>query len=223
MTSFSFIQSFVSLILSYICLGKIFPSFHLCVSWVTTDRQSSLGNPTITGSFPFPWRFSFLKDCLTVLVTKSVHHCHHCLALGGKSSFSCLRCQSKFHLLSFRFWDWYPISGQSHFQQWLDLCSSWWPSIEPIDYITNNYYESIESNDLRQMYNTQYTTPKFALQTVLVFGPESVSYERSRLIRRCILREISARVFFEKIPKYRKNIFPIFPGCPEIPGNVFQK
>ena len=37
------------------------------------------------------------------------------------------------------------------------------------------------------------------------FGPESVSYERSRLIRRCILREISARVFLEKVQKYRKQ------------------
>ena len=60
-------------------------------------------------------------------------------------------------------------------------------------------------------------------ETVLVFGPELVSYESSRLIRRCILREISARVFFGKIPKYRKIIFPIFPGYPEIPGNMFQK
>ena len=39
----------------------------------------------------------------------------------------------------------------------------WGPPIEPIDYITSNYYESIESNDLRQMYNTQYTIHKFAL------------------------------------------------------------
>ena len=31
---------------------------------------------------------------------------------------------------------------------------------------------------------------------VLVFGPESVSYERSRLENRTILREISARAFF---------------------------
>ena len=60
-------------------------------------------------------------------------------------------------------------------------------------------------------------------ETILVFGPESVSYERSRPIDRCILREISARVFFVKIPKYRKNMFPIFPGYPEIPGNMFQK
>ena len=42
-------------------------------------------------------------------------------------------------------------------------------------------------------------------ETILVFGPESVSYERSRPIDRCILREISARVFFVKIPKINKN------------------
>ena len=42
-------------------------------------------------------------------------------------------------------------------------------------------------------------------ETILVFGPESVSYERSRPIDRCILREISARVFFEKIQKIKKN------------------
>ena len=55
-------------------------------------------------------------------------------------------------------------------------------------------------------------TWKLGSETVLVFGPESVSYERSRLIRRCILREISARVFFVKIQKSTKIIFPIFPG-----------
>ena len=44
-----------------------------------------------------------------------------------------------------------------------------------------------------------------ALQTVLVFGPESVSDERSRRENRTILREISARVFFGKIPKIHKN------------------
>ena len=40
--------------------------------------------------------------------------------------------------------------------------------------------------------------PKGALFSVLVFGPEWVSYERSRGIRRWVLREISARVFFVK-------------------------
>jgi len=34
-----------------------------------------------------------------------------------------------------------------------------------------------------------------APETVSVFGPESVSYERSRLIDRWVLREILARVF----------------------------
>ena len=48
-------------------------------------------------------------------------------------------------------------------------------------------------------------TWKLRSETVLVFGPESVSYERSRPIDRCILREISARVFFGKIRKSRKK------------------
>ena len=52
---------------------------------------------------------------------------------------------------------------------------------------------------------------RLGAETVLVFGPESVSYERSRRENRTILREISARVFFGKIPKYRKSIFPVFP------------
>ena len=43
------------------------------------------------------------------------------------------------------------------------------------------------------------------------FWPESVSYERSRLIRRCILREISARVFFGKNQKdQEKSDFQYF-------------
>ena len=46
---------------------------------------------------------------------------------------------------------------------------------------------------------------KLGSETVLVFGPESVSYERSRGIDWCILREILARVFFAKIPKINKN------------------
>ena len=41
-------------------------------------------------------------------------------------------------------------------------------------------------------------TWKLGSETVLVFGPESVSYERSRRENRTILREISARVFFWK-------------------------
>ena len=47
---------------------------------------------------------------------------------------------------------------------------------------------------------------KLGSETVLVFGPESVSYERSRRENRTILREILARVFFVKIPKYRKKL-----------------
>ena len=49
-------------------------------------------------------------------------------------------------------------------------------------------------------------TPEMALETVLVFGPESVSYERSRGIRRWVFREISARVFFVKIPKCQDSM-----------------
>ena len=48
-------------------------------------------------------------------------------------------------------------------------------------------------------------TWKLGSETVLVFGPESVSYERSRHENWTILREISARVFFEKIPKIKKT------------------
>ena len=48
-------------------------------------------------------------------------------------------------------------------------------------------------------------TWKLRSETVLVFGPESVSDERSRRENRTILREIPARVFFGKILKYRKN------------------
>ena len=48
-------------------------------------------------------------------------------------------------------------------------------------------------------------TWKLGSETVLVFGPESVSYERSRHENWTILREISARVFFVKIPKIKKN------------------
>ena len=47
---------------------------------------------------------------------------------------------------------------------------------------------------------------RLGAETVLVFGPESVSYERSRPIDRCILREISARApFLEKSKKIKKN------------------
>ena len=57
---------------------------------------------------------------------------------------------------------------------------------------------------------------RLGAETVLVFGHESVSYERSRHENWTILREISARVFFVKIPKIKKIIFPIFPGYGEI-------
>ena len=46
---------------------------------------------------------------------------------------------------------------------------------------------------------------RLGAETVLVFGPESVSDERSRRENRTILREISARIFFVKIPKINKN------------------
>ena len=52
---------------------------------------------------------------------------------------------------------------------------------------------------------TAAVTWKLGSETVLVFGPESVSYERSRHENWTILREISARVFFVKIPKIKKN------------------
>ena len=64
-------------------------------------------------------------------------------------------------------------------------------------------------------------TWKLRSETVLVFGPESVSYERSRRENRTILREISARVFFVKIQKIKKIMFPIFPGYPEIGKTQF--
>ena len=47
--------------------------------------------------------------------------------------------------------------------------------------------------------------------TVLVFGPEWVSYERSRRMRHAKMREISVRVFFVKIPKSQDSvIYTIF-------------
>ena len=48
-------------------------------------------------------------------------------------------------------------------------------------------------------------TWKLGSETVLVFGPESVSDERSRHENWTILREISARVFFRKKQKIKKN------------------
>ena len=63
-------------------------------------------------------------------------------------------------------------------------------------------------------------TWKFRSETVLVFGPESVSYERPP--RFCVkFRRVS---FLEKsFLKFIKIIFPRFPGYPQIPGNMFQK
>ena len=47
--------------------------------------------------------------------------------------------------------------------------------------------------------------------SVSVFGPESVSYERSRSIFRTNLRHFSARVFFVKIPQSQDSmIYTIF-------------
>ena len=59
---------------------------------------------------------------------------------------------------------------------------------------------------------------KLGSETVLVFGPESVSYERSRHENWTILREISARVFFcKEIPKSQDLIiYAIYP--PTLPG-----
>ena len=52
--------------------------------------------------------------------------------------------------------------------------------------------------------------------TVLVFGPEWVSYERSRRMQHAKMREISARVFFVKISKSQDSmiytIFSFFSG-----------
>ena len=42
--------------------------------------------------------------------------------------------------------------------------------------------------------------------TVLVFGPEWVSYERARGVRHANRREISARVFFVKIPQSQNSM-----------------
>ena len=44
-------------------------------------------------------------------------------------------------------------------------------------------------------------SPRNATLTVLVFGPESISYERSRRETAAKFHHFSARVFFEKIPQ----------------------
>ena len=58
----------------------------------------------------------------------------------------------------------------------------------------------ISTFSVTSMQYTMHSTPEMHLETVLVFGPESVSYERSRGICRWVLREISARAFFDIIP-----------------------
>ena len=75
--------------------------------------------------------------------------------------------------------------------------------------------QKVPTEDTEAFMNGKHTTTtikqtaaitwKLGSETVLVFGPESVSYERSRRENRTILREISARVFFVKIPKTNKN------------------
>ena len=60
-------------------------------------------------------------------------------------------------------------------------------------------------------------------ETILVFGPESVWYERSRPIDRCILREISARVFFGKNTKNQeKSYFQYFQDIRQMEKTNFQ-
>ena len=49
-------------------------------------------------------------------------------------------------------------------------------------------------------------TPETTLETVLVFGPESVSYERSRRAKHAKMQHFSARAFFVKIPKCQDSI-----------------
>ena len=65
-------------------------------------------------------------------------------------------------------------------------------------------------------------TWKLGSETVLVFGPESVSYERSRRENRTILREISARVFFGKSQKSKKSYFQYFQDMGKIEKSIFQ-
>ena len=81
-----------------------------------------------------------------------------------------------------------------------------------------------------------------SLESVLVCGPESVSYERSRRMRHANRREISARVFFVKIPQSQNSMIynikvirlacvPVFPGSlvirmacvPIFPGSLLVR
>ena len=57
----------------------------------------------------------------------------------------------------------------------------------------------------RSNFNFFYRVWKIGQFPVLVFGPKSVSYERSRSIDRCILRDISARAFLQ-FPKIAPNV-----------------
>ena len=45
-----------------------------------------------------------------------------------------------------------------------------------------------------------HNTTEMTLETVLVFGPESISYERSLRPKHAKMQHFSARVFFEIIP-----------------------
>ena len=64
---------------------------------------------------------------------------------------------------------------------------------------------------------------KLGSETVLVFGPESVSYERSRHENWTILREISARVLFWKNHQNQeKSYFQYFQDIRKIEKNDFQ-
>ena len=59
------------------------------------------------------------------------------------------------------------------------------------------------------------------VSSVSVFGPESVSYERSRLADRTNLRHFSARVFFVFVKKYPKVKISVFPGSQVIKKDRF--
>ena len=48
---------------------------------------------------------------------------------------------------------------------------------------------------LSEQFNFFYRVQKFGRFSILVFGPELVSYERSRGIHQWVLREVSARAF----------------------------
>ena len=82
---------------------------------------------------------------------------------------------------------------------------------------------------ISEHFNFVYRVLNIGRFSVLVFGPKSVSYERSRSINRCILRVISARACWQfpkisqndkkdgkiqfwtfwKIAKFKKNIYSL--------------